>query len=584
MPAEMLTAKVKANVLFLAPGRHRLNQMSQFAYEMLTLGREVRDQHLWEYPILPGAFNVFKQMVASREWKISGHERSVSRAVDLINSTVTRNYDGTSEYGFEQFLLRQSMDWGCLGRTAFHWEKGKDIQYIDPAYLMPFFDPDRNMNLWDYSISDQRFPASEIVMGHPNPIGAMGHFVAPIFPVLPTAMMSWLVREHNMASADGRKVRDIFIVYSEELAGQMKSAIESAAAVWSGANPSENGVSIVFVENPGEGMKASDYVARIGIANIPDQFDEREFNFLYANEIGNNLGMTLRQFWNIETGTNRALEDVQEHRQVSKGPAYFVRSVQRNLNACGVITQFGNRTRMGFIEEVDSASRETNAKVLKAYSEALKAFAEVFGGTVNGDAFLAWLQSEGILPPDIDLISDIGVMQTQDQGVTPQAEDEIIQESDPNPSPAQSEKAAEKIVLLREAINKKQDESKHAQDVLDYDEISVDLNGRVIERRKKVFSLQRAVEVHLDKTGFFDRKLASASTPTWNSAISQVYENNLKKFRDLKGLNDQDEKLKENILSEKILTVDHHKAVRGLLKKYDGIRNLPEADAVADGV
>ena len=580
MAAKMLTANVPLNPIFIAPGRHRIAQMNRYAYQMITMGREVRDQHLWDYPILPGAINVFQQMIASREWKISGKDTAVSRAVDLINSSVTRKYDGTSEYGFEQLLLRQSLDWACLGRTAFQWE-GSTLQYLDPAYLYPEYDEQLNKTMWRYSIFDETYDPNQLVLNHPKPIGAYGHFMAPLFPVYPTAMMSWLVREHDMASADGRKIRDIFIVYSEDLADQMKEAVESAAAVWSGANPADNGVSIVFVENPGEGMAANDYVARIGIANIPEKFDGREFNFLYANEIGNNLGMTLRQFWNIETGTNRALEDVQEARQVSKGPAFYVRSLQRAINACGVLAQINKRTRMGFIEEIDSASREINAKVLKAYSDALKSFAEVFGGTVNGDAFLAWLQSEGILPPDIDLITDIGQMQVQDQQITPQADDEVIKESDPEPSAALND-AATKIKALSAAVKEKIDEDKAIEgSLLDYDEISVDLNVRVIERRKRIFSLQKAVHMDLEKTGYFDRKLASASIPTFDDAMNKVRKSNIEKLKALKNLEEDDEKLRERILSDDMVD---YRQIKRMIDKYGKVGRIQEADAISNGV
>lgn len=528
---------------FTAPGRYLLQNTYQ--QQIINLGHRIRDEYMWDYPLLPGALIVFQQMASSREVKVSGKKQAVPRTVEWLNGAVTENFDGTVEYGFEQFLMRRAMDHNCIGRTVFHWKDGQPLRYLDPGFM--YFNISER--IWEYGLTQEKFPANELVFNHAIPLGGTGRFMSPVFEILPSAMMAWLIREHDAASADGRKIRDLILVGHKDIKEHIEKELINVAMSWSGANVTSNNVSVIAFDDMPQGMKAEDYIARFSIANIPPSFDIKMFYFLYANQIANNLGLSMRNFWNVETGTNRALEEVQEARQTTKGPAFFVRSEQRHMNRAP-IKQFGPQTRMGFIEEVDSASKKVNAEVLKAYSESLKAFAEVFGGQINGDAFLAWLQSEDILPADLDLITDMGTMQNPDANATSQNPDEMSQEADQKPTPGISE-----------------------VDDLDYGEITMTLGGDIIERREKVISINRILTEQYVKDQEFRQKTIEEHTPKlFIDALIAGRKENLSKFKQITKwpveLAEDAQDIQNHIDD---LTDGHHRKIKILLDKVDYI-------------
>lgn len=451
--------------IIFAPGFLNLKDKQR-----LEMGRAVRDEYLWEYPILPGAVQTYQQMASNREWKVAGAPRKVSRVYEWLNEARTYDYYGVVHYGFEQFLRRRVLDYLAVGRTAFGARKTGFLEYLDPCYLRFEKGDGKEKPRWVYPIfEDTSYGLSEIYIDHSIPIGARGDFVAPLMFVVPTAMLAWLIREHDRAATDGRKVRDVLMVNGRETAEAIKAAIEQMIELWSGADPTTNGVPVVHVDLPStSNIAMQDTVAKLNISEIPPSFDRQLFQFEYVNEIAAALGISLRHFWNSERATNRALEEVQEARQMQKGPSAFVRTEQRLLNRA-ISEVHGDNVRMAFDEEVDVQSRETNARILKLYTEALEKIAGVFGANINGDALLAWLQSDGILPADLSLVEEInmGEQQHSDDIPTPTEGDEQ-QVSDP------------RTPVIEKSMN--------------YGDVVIDSNGRIVAKRNKVYSFKTVLE------------------------------------------------------------------------------------------
>lgn len=516
---DMVRAKLEKSVtlsgrLIRAPGIYGFNNIN----EALVVGAQIRDELVHRYPLLPEAVDIFVQMCSTREWTISGQPRMVPRAVEAINNAQTITIDGFVEYGFEQFLKRQARDYVCVGRRTYVWTEDGDLTYVDPCHLSY----EINTHRWYNDILNVKYGLNDVVVEHPKPIGGTGDFLSPIFSVIQTAALAWLIREHDTAAIDGRKLRDIIIVGSESVAKQIATAIEDTMELWDGKpSPEELSIPIVFAE--GESPDVTKIFTRLGLSEIPVGFDRGEFQFEYVNELAGALGLPLRRIWNSEKATNRALEEVQEQRQEQTGPPVFVRSTQRLLNGRnGIPSRFGRSTRFGFIEEVDTASRSVNAEVLKKYAEGLKIFAEVFGGKVNGDALLAWLQSEGILPEDLDLITDIGTMQASDTLPVP-TDGNIQRSSDPKTSAIVSEKSFALPGLIQNGSE--------ATNFLDHGEIVMNSDGKVIERRNKVYSFTRVLEKALEVDPEFIESLNEQQKPVdFEDALIEARMSNKARF------------------------------------------------------
>jgi hypothetical protein len=458
---------------------------------IMRTGVSLRDKLLYDYPILPGAVSNFQDLVSTREWTISGPPRIASRALDRVHNI--RIYDphtGLFEYGIHAALERRALDYLTLGVTVYARIEDKDgvhIEYLDPSRLsferrnmrttanQSTFNPVKpNDKVWFYE-DGREFRAKDIFYKRYKGIGSRRH-MQPLIPILPIATLAWLIREHDTASVDGRKLREILFVSNPGLHSAIENAIKVQVALHSGASVEEVGIPIVEINNP-SGKAVQDQIAKLGISEIPTTFDRDRFEFSYANQIASALGLALRHFWNDERTTNRALEVVQEQRQQQKGPSAFVRVEQRILNASGFLEDNNNylspasrRVQFSFREEADTSGQKDRAEVLKATSEALKNIAEVFGARVDLDSFRHWMQSEGQLPYEFELLKedDGEAMQTTSEAYGSDGRmttgEEVNRESDPA------------IVGDREKS-------------MDYGDIVIDMNGRVLDRRRKVFHL-----------------------------------------------------------------------------------------------
>jgi phosphatidylglycerophosphatase A len=463
---------------------------------LLKMGQLLRDAKLWEFPILPGAVSVFQQLAAGREWTVSGKPRAVSRTVEWINDAqVVDRTTGMVTYGFENFLQRRVLDYLTIGRTAFAVQKvGRKppvLEYIDPTYLK--FNRDRayinkpvtdNEVVWQYDERD--FKAKEIFIHHPLPIGT-SLFISPIAPIIPTATLAWLIREHHMAAVDGRKIRDLIFVANPVLKDAIETAISQVAALWAGEDVSKIGLPIVEMNVP-SGAKVSDLFAMLGIARMPESFKEEDFIFMYVNEIAGNLSLALRHFWNSERTTNKALEEVQERRGQMKGPNTFTRTEQRLMNRRGVLDYVGSgegsKVRFGFVEETDASARLDNASILEKTTRALGAVAKVFGASISPDAYLAWMQALGVLPNDLELIQSTGdnnAVVTSDDSGTGNPQDTTA-ESDPQPTAFPD--PSQKILA----------DSRYW---IDYDEVTMDSSGKTVDRRVKTFTVSKMIAAQM---------------------------------------------------------------------------------------
>lgn len=534
--------------LYNAPGV----SVRRAAYEMLEFGRQMRDIHLRELPIIWGATHTFQTLAANREFKISGTPRGAPKAMEYIQNARTRCYDGTLEFGLEQFEKRRAMDYAVVGKTMFKWDE-QYIDYLDPVEM--YFNLQERR--YEDRVTHEHWSVDRVVANYPIPIGGHGYFVAPVFNAVKMGMLHWLINEHDMAAADGRKIRDIILVMGDELSTQIQEAMEDTLKLWSGADPTQVGVQIVYSKDTVV-KSASDLVARLSLANIPENFNRETAIVTYVNEISNALGLAMRHFWNDERGTNRALEDVQEARQVNKGPGAFVRTEQSLFNASGCLKQFGASTKFHYIEEVDSATRKVNAEIIKMYSEALASFAKVFGGNVNGEGLLAWLISEDILPADIDLITDIGT----------------IAQSGTEPVPGEGTTIERSNQPTIGITSQNGSENKKSFDEIDYGEITIDSNGRIVDRRSKVFRIENVIATQLVKAkSMADRIAEDIKEPSFSEALMASRQKNFDLFCENRAgmMRTKDSDLKRMVGEipssfEEMKTQDHH-AVYEIIKR-----------------
>lgn len=455
---------------------------------MLELGRNIRENYT-KYPILPGAIHTYIDLASTREWIVTGQPRAAARAWDWVNNAETVNpYTGMVDYGFDSYLRRRVLDYLCIGATTFacNFDPESPLEYIDPTRLrfihQPRFDPQTNEVLrirpedltWQHR-NNRLFRAGELWVHYPIPVGDDG-FMSPLMHLLPTATLAWLIRESDTATVDGRRIRDIIFVNNPTLADVIEEAILTQLALWSGANPEDVGIPIVPIQGGTGPVK--DMFARLGLSEIPTTLDREKFEFSFVNEISGAIGLALRHFWNNERTTNRALEVVQEQRQQQKGPASFVRSEQRLLNRSGLFKRFGGSvklpTRFSFIEETDASSLKERAEVLKLHAEAFGLFMDRLGLAVSTESLVAWMQSEGTLPYELEFLevakAPAGAAKPSDPSPSGNIEAGAIS-SDPQPTTMEQQEKS-----------------------MGAGEIMINQNGDVLATRRKGFSLNMVLE------------------------------------------------------------------------------------------
>lgn len=563
MSSPLLTPIVRA------PGFSRLS-----IYSILNYGQAIRDQYVWEFPILPGAVYTYQQMASGRELKVSGFAKGVTRTIEWLQAAETKSYDGITYTGFEDFLRRRVLDYLCVGRTVLAAPEDGPLEYLDPTRLTF----NMQSRKWHDMLYGRFFDEKDVIVNHPIPVGSTGAFMAPLAFIMPTAMLAWLIREHDKASADGRKLRDVLVVQGADLAEQIKSSIEQMIAIYSGADVTKLGIPVVFTEGVGDGnskLATEDLFARIGISEIPQGFDRAGFQFEYVNEIAAALGISLRHFWNSEKATNRALEEVQEARQAQKGPSSFVRNEQRLLNQGQLLKRFGSNIRMAFIEEVDVQSRKANAEVLKLYAESAGMINALAPGMINLEALFGWLQGDDILPSDIEILNTNWkqVMVNPDSLETPgdgEGGEKVVQ---------RNTLAQPSVASLEKALPDPDDE-------LGYGEVSMNLDGKILERRNKIISVEKLIVRDLKKDVSYMESLVESETPIdFQETLKASYTANLAKFFTLEkslivdiaensSMSPDDVIHLQNLSRDSEITDDDHRKIGHIILKLMNINDV----------
>ena len=460
---------------------------------VLQQGRQFRDRTIWSVPILPGAIFVWQQLASMREWKITGKPRTVSRAVEWIQNTRTVDMQtGHTSYGYEDFLKRSALDYLCVGRTSRYVPRSpkRHMEYLDTTQVV--YRQNKNQPYWDYRHSDRDFRIHEVLNHSPLPVSS-NRFIPPVSLVMPTAMLAYLIREHDSASLDGRKVREIFFVGDTAVKESFEEAVQAQLALHANdPNAQSQGIPVVYMNNP-SGTPIDKLVTSLGLSSMPEHMDREQFTFGYVNEISATLSLALRHFWNNERTTNKALEQVQEQRQQLKGPATFVKSEERLINSPNIMGRFGkgkDQPRFAFAEETDMASRTQKAEVLERTTNALNSVIDAFGGSIDLQTYLRWMQSEGVLPNDLELVSN--------------TQPEVIANPD-------------------EPLTESAQENDSKSYVPDYDEVTMDSNGRVVERRRKSFTIYDAIteDTLPPKTDLYEKTLQQRNLTDFRNAYTE---------------------------------------------------------------
>lgn len=488
-----------------------LHNLNLNDYRALRLGEIIRES-VWQYPILPGALLTYMQMVAGREWVVSSTTATKSaKTVDFFNNAVCRNWDGTVSYGFEEVLRRFALDALAMGKFYWTAEDG-EFEYLDPRDLV--FNP--YSQTWSHNDYLRQRDLRKVVGYTAIPIGSHNYKI-PLGSLIPAAVMQWLVREHDTAAADGRKIRDIYITL-EGINTSLEEALKKNVDGYMTGDFSKNGVSVVEIALPdtvnlSAGFDVAKLVHRMGIAEIPEGYNRADEEFKYVNEIAGILGLALRHFWNSEKATNRALEEVQEARQQQKGPGALVRSIARTIRGSTIYqdNDLGSSTTFAFVEEVDLQTAKTDSEVLVNYANAFATFKLNFGDQISLKQLLAWLQGKRQLPPDITLDeTGAGTMQTSDEMVTPL--DGSMEESDPTPKP---------VIEKRYPIP-------------EYDHYVMNSSGELIEKRLKVYAVP-LIERELENDPEFMEKVHDLlNPPTVEELIKKSVSESLDVFKEVR--------------------------------------------------
>lgn len=386
------------------------------------ISSRMRDQVFWELPLIAPAATTYQDLASTREWAVGGQINAVSKTIELINSATTYDVDTGMKYeGFEQHLRRRALDHITIGRTAFAtrnpFDKEKiSFEYLDPARLYFVRSKDKmgtknriaepvtdEEKIWAYGFNGTAtLQYQEVHLNHPIPIGS-NRFISPLLLVYPTALLAWLLREHQTSSLDGRKLREIFLVETN-IRDAIELGIMQLSAIYSGASVSDTGLPIIGVSTGNMTKPIMDYVGRLGLSQIPEQFDIKSFEHYYANEIAAAFGIPLRHFFNEESTTNRALEDVQEARAQQKGPQAFVRTEQRLINRSQLVrihSPRDNPCRFLFVEETDMQSMKDRATATNLLAQGLKALSDAMGMAIEPTIIAQIAQSWELLPRDI---------------------------------------------------------------------------------------------------------------------------------------------------------------------------------------
>lgn len=519
-----------------APGKGMFYQRS------LVMARNLRDVELHKFPLLPSAVYTFIQIASSREWTVTGKLTPASRAVEKLNNAVFIDEYGVPHVGWQEFLQKQVLDWLVVGYSTMlvpvvkRLTRSKTygaINYIDPTRISLVSSPKRSVIVKDYKriphsrayyYDGKRWFDDEVFFNRAIPTGISYNPLGPVFALLPTMMLLYLIREHDTASADGRKLRDIFITYDDNMRDALQQAVEASVAMWNN-DPSKQGLAVVSANILGgvtAQVKMSDLIHRMGLSEIPENLDREALWMRAANEISGTLGLPLRVWFEDPRGTNRSLERVNQERSRVKGPAFFNRSMERAINNSGIL----GRARFGFKEEQDLSLERIRADIIETWSKALFNLYQTFGGVVDLSVFWQLLQRNGLVFDDAFLSQQLVMLDE-----SPMSSEQLLGGETPPPtipegsydgpdqqalevrremaemqydqndaSPQQQKRMRIRLTTARDKLLKylvDQSMEQVTTRLPDYGEVIVDQEGRVLDVRRKMFTVDEAMKAKI---------------------------------------------------------------------------------------
>lgn len=520
---------IMTNGLIYAPGSPLVHVRNR---QHMQQAVRLRDEWLQDLPLMPAITNVFIQTAVSREWTVTGTPRRASRAVEKLNGATHIDYYGRRHYGWSEFSARRVLDWLTVGEVAMivPWINKSSgnrgpIQYVDPSEVR--FNgsrPDRRVITSDQTPSSGTFMYDErdwrddeIFFNHINPVGGSGMFNAPLMAAVPICRLLWLINEHDSASLDGRRLRDIIIAADDNMRDALIEAYITAAALWSGFDAEKHGIPVVAANKAGgfsAGEKVEDLYHILGLSNIPESYDRETATLDAANYLSGLLGMDLRSWYSDPRGTNRALERVNQERARVKGPAYFCRSEQRHINRSG----FLGRVHFAYVEETDVSVEKSKAEVVKTMAEAVEKLSVAVGDVVSGQAMLTYLKRMGVFLEDFDLVDEIVTMDerpVQPDDMVDTNLDALIAEQQAKEKESQKQRELENAELERDKqkiINQATEQSPEVQRAVrrfvdavhiarmaapvpipDYGQVTVNRDGLIVEHRRPVYPVAKTI-------------------------------------------------------------------------------------------
>lgn len=504
----------------------------------IIVGEQLRDNWWQKFPIIPAMVSSFSQIATSREWTITGRPRVASRALDKLHNAMYVDYYGQVYEGWSQFTGRRIIDWLMLGVNGMIVPSDTaPIQYIDPlevrhvpAKARPRIIMTKNAPEWkDYLYLQEEWSNKQIFFNYYLPFGYTGATMAPLVPAIPLARLLYLIQQHDMASVDGRKIKDIFLVADDNISKALQQALVNYVSMQTGEfDPDRHGIPIVAMNKRGglgEGESVGDQISLLGISNIPETLDRDQLWDTAAIEFSSLVGMQVTEWWHIKSGANnRSTERVNQERGRTKGPNYYCRQDQRFLNNSGVL----GKVHYAYVEEVDIQAQKDRAEVMLRLSEAVKNLQEAVGMAISPRSLIRWLQHLGVFPTDDYLIDEI-IMLNEDPvkpaDMVDSSIEQLLAEQEQRDRETQREReledaelAAEKQRLLIEAQQSSSPQEEQAQRSIlrlveeveyarsldvrpepEYGDVTIDSQGMVLEYRRPVYRVEKLLEREIKK-------------------------------------------------------------------------------------
>lgn len=388
--------------------------------------RDFRDVWLNFLPILPSAVKAYIEVATHRDWLLIGNKQAVNFAYNLLETSILEDEYGLFYYGFDNILARMAMDYITVGRVTLHApfiSKDSDarrvIQYIDPTFLTPQKIPDEGsvslensgtQTVWEYhSNTDDtyHFDQKEIVFIDDTRYGRKGLPIPRIMYLVPSATQMYYLKQHDTATLDGTKVKDVIVTADDGMVDAVENALKIAVQNMTYSHGYTNSVPVVAINPSGlmgiQNWKIEDMFGRLGVSEVPDGYDREKIVLDFISEVSSVLGLSIRYFWHDWKGGTKSGEQVGQERQSKHGPGFFIKNLTRVINKSGILRRSpSSQVRMAFREESDSNTIERNSRTLNNYAKGFETLVSITGDIISPESIVHFLQKSGVL-------GDIGV-------------------------------------------------------------------------------------------------------------------------------------------------------------------------------